>query len=72
MKFPQKWNRKRENMRQRKAGNGQENENIRVSVQEGGHLTVRNSRKVQRKWRDNYQRNNRRKFSQAERCWSAD
>lgn len=71
MKFPQKWNRKRETMRQRKADNGKENENIKVSVQDVGHLTVRNSREVQRKWRDNYQRNNRRKFPQAERCWCA-
>ena len=51
MKFPQKWNRKRENTRQRKADNDQENENIKVSVQDVGHMTVRNSRKVQRKWR---------------------
>lgn len=51
MKFSQKWNRKRENTRQRKADNGEENENIKVSVQEVGHLTVRNSRKVQGKWR---------------------
>lgn len=43
--------RERESTRQRKADNGKENENIKVSVQEVGHLTIRNSRKVQRKWR---------------------
>lgn len=37
MKFSQKWNKKRENTMQRKADNGEENENIKVSVQEAGH-----------------------------------
>jgi hypothetical protein len=72
MKSPQKWSRKRENKRERETDNNRENENTKVSVQEAGHLTVRNSRKVQRKWRDNYQRNNGRKCPRTEKCWSAD